>query len=372
MKNLWKRSPNSVVICFSVLQLLPVIAYCLTYTAGPKEGSISGGTLITISFNGSSMDDQCMEYSGNGPRFEIHMTNPQGPPIICDLQLVYSPLSSIQCITRPLGQEASYQLEVFYDGQPINQTTGIQFKFSELASPVIHETSPSSGVPGSVIEISGRIITENYENYDFNIDFIEGPVILKSDEDGWSSLCTLVDKVSESIYPIHVKDEMGTLQCKTEGDYIGSQNITFSIFNKGKAVVSKDAWRISAKHQLFLYQTHPEILYVNPVSGSTAGGTDITIIGDFFMHPAKVSVAGNPCTVKYLSPRVIRCTTAPPRQSQTSPHPGNRGLVYELWGGSQHVDMNDQPSLHQRAVVPNASSPLDILLAPEQPFRVDG
>ncbi|XP_063775289.1 fibrocystin [Pseudophryne corroboree] len=344
-------------------------AHCLTYTAQPEGGSTGGGTLVTILFNGSGMGNQCPWYTGDGPPFEVHMTNPERPRMICDLQPTYSPSASITCKTRPSGQEDWYELEVFCDGQLIKQTTGIMFQFSELETPVIHDVSPSHGVPGDVINISGRIMTQVFENYDFNIDFIESPVILTADRDRYSSLCTLADMASGKIYPIQVKDELGALQCKLEGDYIGSQNVTLSIFNKGRAIVSKEAWRISAKQELFLYQTHSEILSISPGSGSTEGGTDIHIIGDFFMHPARVSIAGNPCAIKYLTPRLIICTTAPQRHSQQAPHPGNRGLLYELWDGLQHMDMTEKPSGYQRSVVPNASSALGIVPAPEQRFR---
>ncbi|XP_056419985.1 fibrocystin isoform X2 [Hyla sarda] len=361
------KKRQSSVISMLVSQMLFALAYGVTYTAYPLVGSTAGGTVITILFNDSTMDNQHLVYMGCGGHLEVHMTSPQRPPVTCDLLLSYTP--PVQCKTRPVRhQDDSYELQVIFDGQPVVQTTRISYKFSTAETPEIHKVGPSCGAPGNIIELSGRIMTSNYEDYDFNVDYIEGPVILTSEQDGWNSVCTLVDKISVSIYPIHVKGDIGRLRCKTEGSYIGSQNITFSVFNKGKSIVSKEAWSISAKQELFLYQTSPEIQYIYPDVGSVGGGTDITIRGDFFTHPIKVNIAGDICNIKSLSPQVIICTTAPYGQNGNAPYPGNRGLLYEIWVGSHTIDM-DKPPVQQQSVVPSASSPSDVFVVPDQPFR---
>ncbi|XP_069582956.1 fibrocystin [Ranitomeya imitator] len=347
-----------------VSQLLFAFAHGMTYTAYPLVGSTAGGTLITILFNDSTMDNQ---YFGNGGHLEVHMASPQRPPVICDLLLSYSP--PIQCKTRPVTHpEDSYELQVVYDGQRVTQTSVITYKFSTAETPEIRGVVPSYGVSGGIIELTGRIMTSNYEDYDFNVDFIDGPIIMTSDQDGWKSVCSMADKISKTIYPIHVNGDTGSLRCKTVGSYIGSQNITFSIFNKGKSIVRKDAWSISAKQEVFLHQTFPEIHSVYPDIGSVGGGTDVAIRGDFFMDPVKVSISGNICKIKSLTPQVIICTTAPPGQYENAPFPGNRGLLYEMWIGPRASDTNDL-SLQHRSVVLSASSPPDVSLIPGQPFR---
>ncbi|XP_073530142.1 fibrocystin isoform X3 [Phyllobates terribilis] len=364
MKDFQTRSLISGLLYVSVSQLLFALGYGTKYTAYPLVGSTAGGTLITILFNGSTMDNQ---HFGNGAHLEVHMTSPQRPPVICDLLLSYT--TPIQCKTKAVThREDSYELQVFYDGQPVIPTSVITYKFSPAETPEIYGVVPSCGAPGGIIELTGRIMTSNYEDYDFNGDFIDGPMIMTSDQDGWKSVCTMADKISKSIYPIHVNGDIGSLRCKTAGSYIGSQNITFSVFNKGKSIVRKDAWSISAKHEVFLYQTFPEIHSVYPDSGSLGGGTDVTIRGDFFMDPVTVTIAGNSCKIKSLTPQVIICTTAPPGQYVKAPYPGNRGLLYEMWIGPRASD-TDELSLQQRSVVLSASSPPDVLLDPGQLFR---
>ncbi|XP_068136131.1 fibrocystin isoform X2 [Hyperolius riggenbachi] len=297
------------------------------------------------------------------------MTNPESPLLACDVRPSHGPSSSVTCRTRSTGQEAVYEILVFSDGRPLLQDTKMMFKFSLQETPVIGGVTPASGVPGGIIEVSGRILTEHFEDYDFSAEFIEGPVIMESDLDGWLSLCTLADKTSDSIYPIRVENMNGTLQCRTESSYIGSHNLTFSVFNKGRSITSKDAWRISAKHELFLYQTHPEILSVSPQSGSAGGGTDVTITGDFFQRPTTVSIAGKLCEVKSISPKSITCRTTAQGEARNPPHPGNRGLQFELWDESHDQNLNDTPPAHRSLVVPDASSPSDLHPTPGRPFR---
>ncbi|MBZ3881642.1 Fibrocystin, partial [Sciurus carolinensis] len=119
----------------------------------------------------------------------------------------------------------------------------------------------------------------------------------------------------------------------------GSQNVSFSVFNKGKSMVHKSAWLISAKQDLFLYQTHSEILSVFPETGSHGGRTDITITGDFFDDSAQVTVAGN------------------------------RGLLFEVGVAADGLELTEATPGYRWQIVPNASSPFGFWSMEGQPFR---
>ncbi|OXB78627.1 UNVERIFIED_CONTAM: hypothetical protein H355_010107 [Colinus virginianus] len=102
---------------------------------------------------------------------------------------------------RSSPQESLYYVEVTFKGRVINNLTGVEkenytFKFSAAQTPVVYQISPPSGIPGNLIEIYGKTIAGRYENLDFNVDYIDG------------------------------------------------------------SVIDKGAWLISAKQELFLYQTH--------------------------------------------------------------------------------------------------------------------
>ncbi|NWX22771.1 PKHD1 protein, partial [Aegotheles bennettii] len=241
-------------------------------------------------------------------------------------------------------------------------------QFSAAQTPVVYQISPPSGIPGNLIKIHGKTIAGRYETLDFNEDYIDGPAVLVAEGDGWTSLCSLADRRAGSIYPIRAENGLGTLQCRVEGNHIGSHNVSFSVFNKGKSTVHKSAWLISAKQELFLYQTHSEITSVFPAGGSLGGGTDLTVIGDFFEEPVQVTVAGVPCKVKHISPQQIRCTTEPAGKSKKlgAPQPGNRGLLFEVWDDAS--DLTEAGPGYRWQFVPNATSPVRFLSGAKMSF----
>ncbi|NXO16401.1 PKHD1 protein, partial [Oriolus oriolus] len=241
-------------------------------------------------------------------------------------------------------------------------------QFSAKQTPVIYQINPSSGTPGNLIQIHGKTIAGRYETLDFNVDYIDGPAVLTSEGDGWTTLCSFADRRAGSIYPIQAKDGLGTLQCRVEGNHIGSHNVSFLVFNKGKSAVHKGAWLVSAKQELFLYQTHPEIFSVVPAGGSLGGGTDLTVTGDFFEEPVQVTAAGVPCKVKHVSPREIRCTTEPVGKGRSlgAPQPGNRGLLFEVWDDAS--DLTEAGPGYRWQFVPNASSPVRFLSGAKKSF----
>ncbi|XP_062429111.1 fibrocystin [Rhea pennata] len=339
----------------------------------PREGSIAGGTWITITLPGSTSHQLEHPFSAYGSQLEVSLVNPGLPRLPCDVAPVCFDLSTIRCRTRSSPQEGLYYVEVISEGRVINNLTGVEkdsytFKFSAAQTPVVYQISPPSGVPGNLIELYGKTITERYETLDFNVDYIDGPAILVAEGDGWTSLCSFADKQTRSIYPIRVKDGLGTLQCRVEGNHIGSHNVSLSVFNKGRSAVHKDAWLISAKQDLFLYQTHSEIASVFPAGGSLGGGTDLTIRGDFFEEPVQVTVAGVHCKVKHLSPRKISCTMEPAGKGRrlAAPQPGNRGLLFEVWDDAS--DLTEAGPGYRWQFVPDASSPVRFLAGAKQSF----
>nr|XP_009675177.1 PREDICTED: fibrocystin isoform X1 [Struthio camelus australis] len=337
----------------------------------PREGSVVGGTWITITLPDSTSHQPAS--SASGSQLEVSLVNPGLPRLPCDISPAYFDLSTIRCRTRSSPQEGLYYVEVTSEGQVINNPTEVEkdnytFKFSAAQTPVVYQISPPSGIPGNLIEIYGKTIAGRYETLDFDVDYIDGPAFLVAEVDGWTSLCSFANKQARSIYPIRVENGLGTLQCRVEGNHIGSHNVSFSVFNKGRSTVHKDAWLISAKQELFLYQTHSDIASVYPAGGSLGGGTDLTIMGDFFEEPVRVTVAGVLCKVKHLSPQKISCTTEPVGKDSrlTAPQPGNRGLLFEVWDDAS--DLTEAGPGYRWQFVPNASSPVRFLSGAKQSF----
>ncbi|XP_053236369.1 fibrocystin isoform X2 [Podarcis raffonei] len=337
-------------------------------TMEPKEGSIGGGTWITLRYEGLS-------YPINWSHLEVSFLNSVLPTVLCDIQPVSFDLSITKCQTRASQWGGLYQLQFTLNGQIINNTKELHcdnctFQFSVAHTPVVYRVDPPYGVPGNVMQVYGLILAQEFDAYSFNTDFIDGPVILEAERDGWITICSLANKQMRSTYPIQVDHGLGTVACRVEGNHIGSHNVSFTVFNKGKSVVNKDAWLISAKQDLFLYQTFSEIFSVSPAAGSLGGGTDLTITGDFFDTPVQVTVAGSPCQIKHVIPRKIICTTGAVgvHRRLNGPKPGNRGLLFEVWDGSD-TDFTETAPGYRWQFVPNASSPLDFQFGRQQTFR---
>nr|XP_009942694.1 PREDICTED: fibrocystin [Opisthocomus hoazin] len=364
--NSWRSSFLSAELIFFAVTAMGMIVT-------PREGSMAGGTWITITLDGSASHQLEHVSSASASHLEVSLVNPDLPRLPCDVSPVYFHLSTIRCRTRSSPQEGLYYVEVIFKGRVINNLTEVEkenctFKFSAAQTPMVYQISPPSGIPGNLIEIHGKTIAGRYETLDFSVDYIDGPAILVAEGDGWTSLCSFADRRAGSIYPIRAEDGLMTLQCQMEGNHIGSHNVSFSVFNKGKSAVHKGAWLISAKQELFLYQTHSEIASVFPAGGSLGGGTDLTVTGDFFEEPVQVTAAGIPCKVKHVSPKQIRCTTEPIGKGRRlgAPQPGNRGLLFEVWDDAS--DLTEAGPGYRWQIVPNASSPVRFLSGAKKSF----
>ncbi|XP_044927182.1 fibrocystin isoform X1 [Mustela putorius furo] len=367
------------LISLMSMEILLLAVPSRSFHIEPEEGSLAGGTWITVIFDGLESE---FLYPANGAQLEIHLVNvaePSLPSIPCDVSPVFLDLPVVMCRTRSLLSEAHeglYYLEVHSGGQVVGSPSpgprdNCTFKFSRAQTPIVYQVTPPSGAPGKLIHVYGWIITGRSETFDFEAEYIESPLIMEAQGDKWVTACSLVNRQTGSRYPLQEDHGLGTLQCRVEGNYIGSQNVSFSVFNKGKSIVHKNAWMISAKLELFLYQTHSEILSVFPDTGSLGGRTDITITGDFFDNPVQVTIAGIPCDIRDVSPRKIECTTRAPGKSArlTAPQAGNRGLLFEVGEAVEGLDLTSGMPGYQWQIVPNASSPPGFWSKEGLPFR---
>ncbi|EDL14374.1 polycystic kidney and hepatic disease 1, isoform CRA_b [Mus musculus] len=238
----------------------------------PAEGSLAGGTWITVVFDGL---DRSILYPNNGSQLQIDLVSVAIPTlrIPCDVSPAFVDLPVVTCQTRSLPSEADagpYSLEMRSGEQVLGtpcpgSLDSCTFKFSKDQTPVLYQVYPASGVPGEVVSVYGRVITTWLETFDPDVDYIESPLILEAREDKWLTPCSLINRQTGSCFPIQEEHGLGNVQCRVEGDYIGSQNVSFSVFNKGRSMVHKEAWLISAKQELFLYQTYPGTLSLHPV-----------------------------------------------------------------------------------------------------------
>uniref|UniRef100_A0A8C0X8W0 Uncharacterized protein n=1 Tax=Castor canadensis TaxID=51338 RepID=A0A8C0X8W0_CASCN len=96
----------------------------------PQEGSLAGGTWITVIFDGLETD---VLYPVNGSQLEIILVSvaePALPRILCEVSPVFLDLPVVACQTRPLLSEEHgglYSLEVCSGGQVVGSpNSGLQ------------------------------------------------------------------------------------------------------------------------------------------------------------------------------------------------------------------------------------------------------
>ncbi|XP_041477742.1 fibrocystin-L-like isoform X1 [Lytechinus variegatus] len=87
---------------------------------------------------------------------------------------------------------------------------------------------------------------------------------------------------------------------------------------------------VDGQGKRYHYQQYPVITSISPQSGSLAGGTLVTIIGDGFLQVDSVLVGGEPCDVESSKAKEITCYTRPAPEGADL-NPGGRGLLLEYW-----------------------------------------
>uniref|UniRef100_A0A8C0G053 PKHD1 ciliary IPT domain containing fibrocystin/polyductin n=1 Tax=Chelonoidis abingdonii TaxID=106734 RepID=A0A8C0G053_CHEAB len=303
-----------------------------------QDGSLAGGTWITLTLDGLTSPQLQFMYSTSGSLLEVSLVNPILPPVRCDVHPVYFDISIIRCKTRYGTLLKGFRKDFL--GRRCRRKTCEDFSVAQ--TPVVYQVNPPSGVPGkgSSFKMETALMLHIF------IFHVQGTISL-----------------SLYSYPIQMDHGTGTLQCRVEGSYIGQ-------WKENMSMVHKDAWLISAKQEVFLYQTFSDIASVFPVLGSLGGGSDLTITGDFFDQPVQVTVAGVPCEIKHCSPRKISCTTGPIAETRrlAAPQAGNRGLLFEVWDDAAGTDLTETAPGYRWQIVPNASSPERFLSQAQQSF----
>ncbi|XP_078678326.1 fibrocystin-like [Branchiostoma floridae x Branchiostoma belcheri] len=242
-------------------------------------------------------------------------------------------------LCRPSNEE-TYSVHVTIDGANLESQGGsycsreCTFQYIDDKTPTITGVSPRSVVPGELVTISGRMFTDKYIEPDSEVRKIQGPVILEDKTGEKLDICNLLNPTTKKPYSLALESDStthGSLMCRVEHSYIG------------KSRIEEGTLQTSTSGERYLMQTHAEIVAVTPSTGSTAGGTLVTIQGRYFMENTSVSIEGVTCDVVSVSSEEITCRTQAqtPRARQQNMYPGNRGLLYEVWTETFTSDVRD-------------------------------
>lgn len=231
------------------------------------EGLSQGGTQITIT--GDNFVD--------GDDFEVLIG---GQP--CNPVAVVSP-TQITC-TTPAGNPGPQDIVINNgDGGTVTLDDG----FTYISMPTIGSVSPTSGVEGDTITITGT-------------QFVASP--LPSVTVGGQP-CTNITVVSPT-----------EITCDAPANPDGPVDV----------VVTNDDGGTVTDQGGFTYVTPPTVSGISPDKGSTSGGTEITIDGTGFKNGVEVTVGGEPCApVTFVSSSQIKCTVPASDEGAT----GDRDVV---------------------------------------------
>uniref|UniRef100_A0A8C0R033 Uncharacterized protein n=1 Tax=Canis lupus dingo TaxID=286419 RepID=A0A8C0R033_CANLU len=118
------------LISLMSIEILLLAGPALSFHIELKEGSLAGGTWITVIFDGLELEQL---YPTNGSQLEIHLVNvavPALPSIPCDVSPVFLDLPVVMCRTRsllPEVHEGLYYLEAHAGGQVVGSPSpGLQ------------------------------------------------------------------------------------------------------------------------------------------------------------------------------------------------------------------------------------------------------
>ncbi|KAK0070514.1 fibrocystin-L [Biomphalaria pfeifferi] len=311
----------------------------------PKCGSINGGTRITVSgknfarnyFNFGDGNDQLgskVSLAGDTSSYS------------CELHPDGSHETQITCYTQSMPQ-GTYQVKVSVDGVDVpdanycSKANNCKFSVSADCTPTILTLKPSSGLPGEFIELTGNLITDKYGA---NEPDETRAMILRVYFGGQK--CEIRDIQNDTLYGLTFDGNNGYMKCKTEGTYIGNQDVSFLVSNEFGRSLPVSTLKQVHRNGIGMYQTFTEISELSLHEGSTEGNTLLTIKGKYFDETeakAKVFVGDKECRVQQpITDTEITCRTPKDSSGSIQHYPGNRGFYVYIQNGTTDASSIDR------------------------------
>ncbi|KAM4688908.1 fibrocystin-L [Discoglossus pictus] len=343
------------------LRVLLLLSVTLQVTYGqvqvfqifPNQGSVNGATRITIKGQGFAEANQFNYGSGNDNLGNAVQLVSATLSIPCDVEKDASHATQITCYTRPMPAD-SYLVRVSVDGVPVPdintcygnlQSSSCKFLTHIYYTPIINSITPSSGLPGTMITIQGKIFTDVYGSNTALSSNGRDVRILRVYVGGMP--CELLVPNSDNLYGLQLDTyyaDMGSMVCKLTGTYIGHHNVSFILDNNfGRSLPSLATYFVSSVNKIAMFQTFADITGISQSSGSTQGGTILTITGHYFDQtnsPAKVLVGGHECVIFGLTDTAITCRTPPKPSVLPALFSGGRGLKLEVWDIAKSISLD--------------------------------
>ncbi|CAF3664415.1 unnamed protein product [Rotaria sordida] len=326
------NSNNTALIwSFCIVPTDAVINYATTRKGGSsnlKDGSIQGGTMIWI---------YGYRFADNGFSLLPSISNTNIVQLVSDYSISDCEMhndkvtsTQLTCYT-PAMPEGVYQIRVYVNNNliPLYQYIDINratFIPSLSYTPIISGIQPQIGTPQTLITISGLFRTACYSRDIDGCAQDNNPLISRIYLGG--HLCNVINPVTGNTYA-NVNDT--SLKCNFEGTEVGIFNVSMLVTNEyGRSLVNSNLYRVSATGDLYTFQSYAVISHVTPNQGSTEGGTNLTIYGNYFsdsqQYPLVVKVGSETCTVLSVNQTIIQCKTPAIPTIIQNQYQGGRGL----------------------------------------------
>ncbi|MHC4601611.1 MAG: IPT/TIG domain-containing protein, partial [Planctomycetota bacterium] len=218
----------------------------------PSSGPITGGTPVTIT--GTDFQSGATVTIGASPATNVAFVN--ATTLTCD---------------TPAGAAGAADVVVT---NPDSQADTLAGAFTFVPPPTVSSINPVSGptAGGTSVTITGT-------------DFVSGATV------------TIGGNPATNVAFVNAT----TITCDTPAGTAGTADVT----------VTNPDTQADTLAGAFTYVPPPSLTSINPTSGPTAGGTNVTLTGTDFQNGATVTIGGNPCTnYNYAGvPTTITCDT---------------------------------------------------------------
>ncbi|KAK3107766.1 hypothetical protein FSP39_021797 [Pinctada imbricata] len=305
----------------------------------PKDGSIAGETRLSITGSGFSQDTL---NQGN----EVQLVSDRAA-YACPVHKDGTTEDMVMCYTPPNMPEGYYWVRLKVDGNDVPDSrhcgsassSKCRFRVTSSATPTITSVEPTSGAPGSILKINGRMYTDRYgSNVDESTNGRTERILRVYAATQECSLKYNLDTVYGLALDNSGGSNNGHMKCKLGGTLIGNHNASFIIEGAfGRSLRDSNALHVYSNDQIALFQTYAEITSISPSAGSISGGTLVTITGVNFddketKAKTSVKIEGTDCVVQSVTTTQIVCqAAAQPSVSVNHTYTGNRGLLWESW-----------------------------------------
>ncbi|CAK8682966.1 unnamed protein product [Clavelina lepadiformis] len=305
----------------------------------PRRGGRGGATRIQVF--GSDFPSE-FSLSGNVIK-QVHLVS-EYQVYECKLNDAASDEKQIVCYT-PTMTVGTYYVRMTIRDLPLKDSNycggnknswSCSFLVYDYRTPFLSALSWTSGEPQNLIDVYGRMFTNLVSSNEAEATNGNTASIIRV----WSTSGKTCNLFGESGEPHNIalngddgESNWGNFTCLLNGTYVGSQNISFIVdpgYSRSEPYTS--IVYVDANDALYMLQTYAVINDVSPKTGSTLGGTTLTISGNFFDNSsgikARVLVGGQPCTVESVTTTEITCVT-PEQPTDQNLYSGGRGFHLE-------------------------------------------